>query len=337
MKHSARNGSLLFAAAAVACICAGFLAHANNAVRADRDTAALRKASAPAVSPAPLCVPDSALFVPVTQWVNRKFVVLAKQKLFRQFGYEFYLSKSLAAATAPVDTSIETSKRHLRSDKLAGATLAVTSVEPAGAEFLVTFTLDQNGRQVFAKTRKGAIEGIACASDLDSATKKWVRKTVYSRRGFIGTYDSATGAYGKITVKIQDKLKVTGVSWGLTPLPPRPLWLLVETAGKEKGFIPAGISWTNTMENEILPQQPWAEELFESNPADLYKWDSLTWSAVNRHTIVSGMTKEQVTVSWGRPHSVVTDTSRRSCPQQWLYGSQYVCFNHDSVVSVGAR
>jgi hypothetical protein len=61
------------------------------------------------------------------------------------------------------------------------------------------------------------------------------------------------------------------------------------------------------------------------------------WNAVNRHTIVSGMSKEQVTMSWGRPHSTRADTTRGSCSLQWLYGSQYVCFDHDTVVSIGAR
>ncbi len=335
MKPFDRNSSLLFAGAAAACIfTAGVLAHAKSPGRSDRDTMASRNAAAPAAARHPR---DSALFVPAAQWTGRKFHVLSKQKMFRQFGYELYLSKNLAAATGPLDTSIETAKHHVRCDKFAGTTLVAASVEPAGDEFLVSFTHAKTGRTVFGKTHKGAIEGLACESDLDSAAKRWTGATVYSRRGFINTGDSSAGSYGKIAVKIQDRLKVTAVVWGLTPLPPKPLWLQVETAAKEKGFIPVAVSWTNTMTDKILPQAPWNDEIFESNPADLYKWDSLTWSAVNRHTIVSGMTKEQVTVSWGPPHSVNADTARRQCPLQWVYGGQYVCFDHDTVVAIGAR
>jgi len=60
--------------------------------------------------------------------------------------------------------------------------------------------------------------------------------------------------------------------------------------GKEKGFIPAGISWDNTpWKTEILPQQPLGRKSCSSRiPPSFIKWDSLTWSAVNRHTIVSG-------------------------------------------------
>jgi hypothetical protein len=334
MKPFGRNRTLLVAGTAAACVFAGVLAHAKNPGSSDRDTVSARNA---AHASSPQHARDSALFFPVTQWTGKKFHVLAKQKMFRQFGYELYLSRNLAAASGPVDTTVETAKRHARCDKFAGTMLTVNSVAPAGDEFLVTFTHAKTGRTVFGKTHKGAIEGLACESDLDTAAKKWTGATIYSRRGFINTWDSAAGSYGKIAVKIQDKLRVTGVTWGLTPLPPQPLWLQVETATKEKGFIPIAMSWTNTMTDKIVPKKPWGDEIFESNPAEIYKWDSLTWSAVNRHTIVSGMTREQVTVSWGPPHTVSADTTQHACPLQWVYGGQYVCFDHDTVVSIGAR
>jgi hypothetical protein len=339
MKRLARNRLVLVTAFAAVFIFAGFLAHAKTGARSGRDTVASQKAPpAVAVAPAtPLHSTDSALFVPVPHWVNRKFTVLRKQKLFQQFGYELYLSKDLASSKMPIDTSLETPKRHLRSDKAAGMTLVAIAVEPAGDEYLISFRMSRIGRTVFGKTHKGAIEGIANLTDLDNAAKRWTGTFVYSRRRFIDTYDSITGVYGTVKVRVQDKLKVTGISWGLTPLPPNPLWLAVETPAKEKGFIPIAMSWTNTIADKVRQEPPWTEDLFEANPMDLYKWDSLTWNAINNHTIVSGMTKEQVAVSWGRPHTMTADTSRRACPEQWLYGSQYLCFDHDTVISVGAR
>jgi hypothetical protein len=339
MKRFPRSRLILLTASAAVFVCAGFLAPAKTGARPDRDTAASQKAtSAATVAPAPaLHATDSTLFVPVPRWVNRKFTVLRKQKLFRQFGYELYLSKDLAGSKTPLDTSFETPKRHLRSDKVAGTTLVATAVEPAGDEFLVSFHAAGIGRTVFGKTHKGAIEGIASIADLDSAARRWDGAFVYSRRRFINTYDSITGNYGTVKVRVQDKLRVTGVSWGLTPLPTNPLWLAVEAPTKEKGFIPIAMSWTNTMADKIRQEPPWTEDLFEANPMDIYKWDSLTWNAINNHTIVSGMTKDQVIVSWGRPHTVSTDSSRHTCTEQWLYGSQYLCFAHDTVISVGAR
>jgi hypothetical protein len=329
---STNSVSLIFSLSAAVIACAAFVIHSKTAPQLKSARAAqnvqnnLTRAA------------DSFPAVPPSLWVNKKFVVLKKPPLFRKFGYELYLTKELSAHTAAIDTSIETDKHHARYALAAGKILRVTDVEPRDGEYLVSFFEEGGGHmQYFGKTRKGAIEGIASADELNLASRKWVGKTVYSRRRFIDTYDSVAGAYGTIKVRIQDKLKVTGVSWGLTPLPPKTVWLEIETPAGEKGFIPICMSWTNVMADKTLPGPPWQEELLEKDPTEVYKWDSLTWNAVNSHTVVSGMTKEQVVVSWGRPHKVTADTSRLACPEQWLYGSQYLCFSRDSVIAIGAR
>jgi hypothetical protein len=323
---------VLFAASAAVLICGLVFAQTKTNSRAERGTAPQQKTHKPAATaPAAVPVPTPA------QWVHKKFVVLKKQKLFRKFGYELYLTKELSLNPSKIDTSQETDKHHVRCDKLAGTSLVVSAVEPAAGEYLVTFTGEDGGRTLYAKTHKGAIEGIAAVEDLDSAARKWVGKTVYSRRRFIDTYDSVTGAYGTVKVRIQDRLKVTSAVWGLSPLPPKPVWLLVETAAGVRGFIPVRASWTNVMTDKVTADMPWTEDIFETNPADLYAWDSLTWSAINSHTVSSGMSKEQVLVSWGRPMSMVVDTVKASCPEQWVYGGQVLCFSRDTVIAVGAR
>jgi hypothetical protein len=326
-----KSRPLLFTLSAAVVVCAAFVIHSK--------TAAPQKAvpPAPAARPSASASVDSAYVLPVEKWQNKKFFVLRKPPIFRKFGYELYFTKKLSANTAALDTATEAEKHHARYSLLAGKTLTVTGVEKTDGEYLITFSEEKGGRAIFAKTHKGAIEGIARSDDLDSAARRWAGKTVYSRRRFIDTYDSLTGAYGRIKARIQDNLKVTGVSWGLTPLPPKPLWLSVETTSHEKGFIPVCMSWANVMADKIKPGLPWAEELFETNPKDLYAWDSLTWVAINGHTIVSGMNKEQVIVSWGQPHKVTLDTAQHRCPEQWLFGTQYLCFDHDTVISVGAR
>jgi hypothetical protein len=280
---------------------------------------------------------DSSLAVPVPQWPGKKFIVLDKPKLFRKFGYELYLTKDLSTAIKHIDTSLETDKHHLRYDRVCGTTITVMVVERVADEWLVSFSQQGNGPQLYAKTHKGAIEGIAYLEDLDKAAAQWIGKTVYSRRRFIDTYDSVNGTFGKVSVNIQDRLKVTAARWGTTPLPPRPLWLCVTTNNKETGFIPIAQSWTNVMADKIVTHSPWGEDVFERNPQEIYSWDSSTWNAINSFSIVSGMSKEQVRVSWGPPHGIVTDTASRRCVEQWMYGNQFLCFDHDTVSSIGAR
>jgi hypothetical protein len=278
-------------------------------------------------------------------------MVLDKPRLFRKFGYELYLTKDLSTSVKHIDTSIETDKHHLRYDLGCKTVLTVTAVEPVATEWLVSFSQEKTGRVLYAKTHKAGIEGIACTDDIDKAAKMWTGRTVFSRRRFIDTYDTASGTFGTVKVNIQDRLAVTAVRWGTSPLPPKPLWLCVTTVDKEAGVIPISQTWTNVMTDKITGATPWDDDIFEKNPMEIYSWDSLTWKAINSHTIVSGMTKEQVRVSWGLPHNIVKDTAAASpvarpgaatagpgrCAEEWRYGSQYLRFDHDTVVTVGAQ
>jgi len=278
---------------------------------------------------------DSSYLVPVDKWKNKKFIALAKLKFFRKFGYELYLSKELASSVAPLDTALETDKHHVRYEALCGKTLLVTDIVPADNEFLVTFTENRSNATYYAKTHKQAIEGLAYADDINTAAKQWVGKTVFSRRRSIDIYDSATGSFSNIKVAIQEPLKVTCVVWGTTPMPPKPLWLCVKTANNESGIIPIAQSFANVMPEKMTSNAPWQEDVFDIDPTKTYSWDSLTWKAINTHSIVSGMSKEQVLVSWGQPQRIAMGAIKAACAEQWLYGSQFLCFDHDSVTSIG--
>jgi hypothetical protein len=280
---------------------------------------------------------DSSLLLSPQKWVGRKFVVLDKPNIFRKFGYELYLTKDLSTSVKRIDTTLETGLHHLRYDKCRGSVLTVTAMEPVAGEWMVSFSRDQSPTPLYAKTHKGAIEGLAFSEDLDKAAKMWVGKVVYAKRRFINTYDSAAGTFGTIKVNIQERCAVNAVRWGTTPLPPKPLWLCVSTEKKEAGIISISQSWVNVMTDRIAAQAPWDAEVFEKSPMEIFSWDSTTWKAINNHDIVSGMNKEQVRVSWGPPHRVLKDTVKLHCAEQWIYGSQYLCFDHDTVNSVGAR
>jgi hypothetical protein len=284
---------------------------------------------------------DSTRMIAVQHWAGRKFMVLDKPKLFRKFGYELYLTKDLSTSIRRIDTSFETDRHHLRYDRGRNTVLTVSAAEPVAGEWLVSFLQTGTGLSLYGKTHRGAIEGIASLEDIDKSAERWVGRFVFSRRRFIDTYDSANGTFGTVKVNIQDRLKVTGVRWGTTPLPPKPIWLCVTTREKETGIIPIAQTWTNVMVDKITSAaggpNPWDEDIFDTNPQQIYSWDSTTWKAINSHTINSGMTKEQVRVSWGQPQRIMTDTAKTLCGEQWLYGSQYLCLDHDTVSSVGGR
>ena len=63
------------------------------------------------------------------------------------------------------------------------------------------------------------------------------------------------------------------------------------------------------------------------------------WEKTNEHILVGsitiGMTKEQVTYSWGKPSKINRTTSRYGVREQWCYYSgSYVYFDNDGVTSI---
>ena len=284
---------------------------------------------------------DSAKPVSPAQWIGKKFILLAKPKMFQSLGYELYLTKNLSAANTGIDSNIETKNHHVRYNRFCNKIISVISVEPLAQEFLITFTVDNDGHKLFAKTHKQAIEGIADLGDLDKAAKQWIGKTVYARGRLINTYDSVSSSFSTVKITVQQPLKVTSVSWGTSPLPPKPVWLCVSTIinnNQVSGILPVFESWTNVMTDKVKTGNAWEDDIFEKNPLELYPvWDSLTWKAINAQTIVSGMTKEQVRISWGMPNIVTTDTTKAHCREQWCFGNQILCFENDTVAKIGAR
>jgi hypothetical protein len=124
---------------------------------------------------------------------------------------------------------------------------------------------------------------------------------------------------------------VTGVRWGMTPLPPKPLWILVETPSGEKGFIPTRASWVNAMIDSKNNSAPWNDDIMETDPKKLYSWDETIWEAINSHSIATGMNRLQVRMSWGRPKSVLPSASDKK--ETWVYSAQSLVFVNDSLVS----
>ena len=276
-------------------------------------------------------LPGRNFDLPITQWVGKKFIVLEKQKLVRQFGCELYLSPELGLSKKKIDPAWETPQHYVRCERIERSCIIAREVIPAGKEHLVRFEHKQSGMGLLGKTRNGSLEGIAFAADIDSAQKKWLGATVYSARRFIDTFDSATGKLDNIKVRIEQPLRVTGVRWGMTPLPPKPLWILVETQTGEKGFIPTRISWVNVMIGNKNDSAPWDDDILETDPKKVFSWDETIWEAINSHSIATGMNRKQVRMSWGRPKSVLPGASDSA--ETWVYSAQSLVFVNDSLVS----
>jgi hypothetical protein len=268
-------------------------------------------------------------------WSGRQFVLLEKPALYCAYGYELYSCPGLDACRDAPDTALFTKYHRARCDLFAGRRLTVRSVAKRGAEWLVAFYDSLSGKRLYAKTSGGVCHEVAYGPDCAAAAERWQGKTVFSARGFVTEF--LDGKAVTVKVDLRDSLRVTDVRFGLTPLPAKPLWLMVESRRGAKGAIPLCFSWTNVMKQMRHDGNPWDDDLFEASPASLYRADSATWEIINAHRVRAGMTRDQVRLSWGRSllqKKAVYKGSEREC---WTYESQKLYFDEKEMVGMEER
>jgi hypothetical protein len=216
-------------------------------------------------------------------------------------------------------------------------TIRALQIDSSGNEFLVTFISDISEKipdTVYGMTRKCCIEGLAWTEERENARKRWLGKTIYSRKRHINTYNSASGILDNAPVSISEKLTVIDITWGLTPLPPQPLWVWVRTPNGDTGFIPTRFSWTNTIDEIRTDTVPWNDNILEKNPKDVYTWDEEIWEYIDRHKIITSMTTPQVLLSWGEPLTRTTISRNDSDYVRLEYDGQYLHFYHDTLTAL---
>jgi hypothetical protein len=260
-------------------------------------------------------------------------VVLEKPALYCAYGYELYSCPALDACSDAPDTVLFTKYHRARCDRFSGHTLTARAVEKRGKEYLVTFVDSVSGRTVYAKTSGGVCHELAYEKDLQTASKRWTGRTVFSARGFITSFGE--GKTASVKVDLRDSLRVTGVRFGLTPLPAKPLWLMVESKNGEKGTIPLCCSWTNVKKEMRHDGSPWDDDLFEASPGALYTADAATWETINAHHVSMGMTRDQVRLSWGRPPAKKKSPYRGGAEREcWTYEKQNLYFDEKELMGI---
>ncbi|WP_046228160.1 hypothetical protein [Paenibacillus dauci] len=69
------------------------------------------------------------------------------------------------------------------------------------------------------------------------------------------------------------------------------------------------------------------EYLFTKNPRSVYKWSNSVWNTISQNRVTSGMSREQVVMSWGLPIDANTYQSGSITYEQWIYNhNQYLYF-----------
>jgi hypothetical protein len=156
-------------------------------------------------------------------------------------------------------------------------------------------------------------------------------KTVWTKGARINTYDAENDKYGEVKTSIGDPLKVVDVWWGMDSI--RPIWLIVETKDKEKGYLDVAFSWTNIYRDWWKSYRPWEDTFFETDPKQL-GWPDEVWIKIRDGKVTVGMTKPQVILSWRRPDKINETLSETGSQETWVYGDQSLYFEGNALKAI---
>ncbi len=273
--------------------------------------------------------------IPVSEWTGKKFRLLEKTRMFQKFGYELYTSPLFSKGRTPADSRIAHANHRLKYDLFKGTTITATAVKKMNTNaYHITFKSDTMGLVIYGKTGNGIIEGIALFSDLGEAGNRWKGKTIFSRRRSIEMFDSVASRFSSVKVSITEPLHVQRIRWGVTPLPPKSLWLMVVRRDGSQGFIPINYSWTNVLREEGTEKLPWVKDIFEHDPRKIYAWEEYIWETIDNHNICTNMTTEQVRFSWGEPKDKKTEkTGDGKEITTYMYSGKTLRFVNDTLRS----
>jgi len=276
--------------------------------------------------------------IPLNKWPDNKFIFLEKPKSEQKNGYYGYFLRPKAYLELfPIaqKSDMTNSDGSLKYDKFVGKIMIAQGIEDKGDKKYEVFILDGSSVKIYSQIYTGVFHDIAYFDDLGKAKKRWLGKKVYSSTHQIMTYDSEAEKYGRVKVGISEPLNVIDIWWGVEyHYGYYPIWIIVETSKKEKGFIRISYSWTNQSPENWTSERPWEGKLYEDDLRERLKYSDEIWNLIDNQKVKIGMTKEQVILSWGIPDKINKDISETMVTEQWVYDSGYLYFRGGKLVTI---
>lgn len=267
---------------------------------------------------------DSSVNLTPTQWVGHNFVFLALPSDQQIEGYGIF-SASQAAQGFQGDRSVR-----LPYLPNVGRTVTVTDVSAYTTgdgtyDYVVAMTEMGTGYQFVGRTIRGVLEGIAPVEDIVKAREQFLGKTIYPKSRSLELVNYQPGGMNQksMTIKIGSAVTVTDVQAGIQSR--EPIWLIVSANGQQ-ALLPIAYSWTNQPVNSWEQSPPWQALLFMDNPRNSLGWSTDLWDKIESGTVQEGMTKDQVSLSWGQPNRVDGAV--------WFYGTKVLNFAGDQLISI---
>ena len=262
----------------------------------------------------------------VEQWTGRGFTFLALPADKQSAGYEIF-TVDQANQGFKGDRSVR-----IPYTEHVGKQVTVTEIIPFAAgynqeEYMVYMKVNETGEKLLGRTMRGQLEGLVLTSDLNFARQHFLDRTVYPKfRELSGLYVPNLNTMPMaVSIPIGGPVTVVDVYAGNTSQ--EPIWLIVSVNG-EKAILPIAYSWTNISTDSWNQTAAWQEALFTEDPRISLGGSQDLWNHIENGNVEEGMTKGQVSLSWGKPSLTEVNDS------VWMYGTKKLSFDGDVLHSI---
>lgn len=262
------------------------------------------------------------------QWVGQTFLFHALPADRQEEGYEIFQT-----AAADRGWAGDRSARLPYAGHVYKRVLVTAVVDfPAGTgqtEYLVYMTERNTGMKLVGRTMRGQLDGLLLEADLNQARHQFLGKKIYMKQRFLQVEDTGGETRG-IPVKVGSEAQVVDVYAGIRT--DEPIWLIVLLDGK-RAIVPIAYSWSNSRTADWKQTQPWQDKLFTSDPRSRSGWAQTVWDQIDAGMVDTGMTQEQVALTWGAPDDKMESPAGNG-KVVWIYGSSRLTFSDDYLESI---
>lgn len=246
-------------------------------------------------------------FIPLDQWKGHRFIFLPQSRKLQKHGYQ---------NVAPGRES-ESSLDAVPYEELVGRIGVVTEVTRSDGEIRGVLLRMEDNESVYhcASHDRETVDNLALVADLDDARARWLGKTLWVRSPDLSTYSEKTDDFKDTALARYSPVKVVDIVAGWYEH--QPVRFILRSAAGNEGFQDVYISKTNV---SVLLQEynHFRDCFFEQDPRKLFPAPARIWKAIDKQQVLSGMTSQQVRLSWGDPVSITVRKHRGLTEERWL-------------------
>jgi|CXWL01.1.fsa_nt_gi hypothetical protein len=291
--------------------CAGF-ALAQDSYLHDGSIGTQKKPSKERAVSSPLS------YRPIDKLAGEQFIFLPAPKSSQQYGYN-----SCSGGNDEFE--------HPLYREAVGRIGTIRKVVKDEDNHVVVIEMLDNKQTYKCRTPIEMIDGLGSIQDLDDAKRKWKGKAIWYKESKVRTYSADDDLFEELNVKKLSKGLIINVVAAWSSYTPVRIIFKLETG--EEGYKDINPSGTNVTEN-YRDRYRFEEYFFSDDPKSIYRWPKHVWEAIEDDRVKIGMTKEQASLSWGKPKSINRTVTQNSVSEQWIYGDSYLFFTDGIVRSI---